>query len=718
MLAQERVDKTIVNGGYPAKWEVMSKDFVVKNDSTKSEAILFSALQTIRQNSGALIRTAIAAPVAKKVDIKFKIYISTLGNGISFQVNVQNKNDILQTTSFILNNKDVVFNEWKEYTLKVNNYQAALLQGANLLSLQVTVGGNAKIWVRDIQLITDSNKNYGEKAAPTYEADVTDEFNDGSGINTIKLSDPVLVNNLIVLGKVWGFLKYYHPAVRNGSLNWDYELFKIAPKIIALKNSAERNVVLEKWVTALNEFLHEKRLQSADKLNYGTRLSWLNRIELGDSLFVSLDKLRFFKRDTSSYYLQYDNEALVPAHENSYSNKTYPDAGLRLLTAFRLWNHVNYFYAYKYLLGKKWDYALGKLIVDFLNTRNEHEYFLTFLSTLSSFKNSHITVGGNDHAFSMDNYFWGNNWLNARMVFIKDKAYVEKVLPEVVSRQGNLKLGDEIQSVNGKSVQRSIAKKKRYMSASNNGVMGREYATKLFRTNDSVMDLIVKRNGKRLKIKVTSLLAAENRINALHMTNGIDTPFTILRNKIGYINISRIDDSALESSKSQILTTKALIIDMRRYPKAANWRKFLSDNFFSKKVIFSKYSHTDPLFPGIFKMDCDSVGEKNSSYYSHKVVVLVNEYTQSYAEYLTMLCRQMPHHKILGSETAGADGNLAPLRLPGGLITNFESIGIYTPAGTETQKIGIVPDLKIAPNIKRLTSGEDYLLKKAINICR
>jgi hypothetical protein len=35
------------------------------------------------------------------------------------------------------------------------------------------------------------------------------------------------------LCRVWGFLKYYHPQVAKGNLNWDQQLFK---KSMNLKN--------------------------------------------------------------------------------------------------------------------------------------------------------------------------------------------------------------------------------------------------------------------------------------------------------------------------------------------------------------------------------------------------------------------------------------------------------------------------------------------------
>jgi|GEM_PF-6853505 len=41
------------------------------------------------------------------------------------------------------------------------------------------------------------------------------EFDDGSGIRLAELSESQ-IGNLVILGKVWGFLKYHHPRVASG----------------------------------------------------------------------------------------------------------------------------------------------------------------------------------------------------------------------------------------------------------------------------------------------------------------------------------------------------------------------------------------------------------------------------------------------------------------------------------------------------------------------
>jgi len=42
--------------------------------------------------------------------------------------------------------------------------------------------------------------------------------------------------------------------------------------------------------------------------------------------------------------------------------------------------------------------------------------------------------------------------------------------------------------------------------------------------------------------------------------------------------------------------------------------------------------------------------------------------------------------------------------------------GVYYPDGTETQRVGIVPDIEVKPTIEGIKNGKDELLEKAIEI--
>jgi Periplasmic protease len=70
--------------------------------------------------------------------------------------------------------------------------------------------------------------------------------------------------------------------------------------------------------------------------------------------------------------------------------------------------------------------------------------------------------------------------------------------------------------------------------------------------------------------------------------------------------------------------------------------------------------------------------------YTGKVVVIVNSYLQSQAEYKTMAFHSAPNVTVIGSTNAGADGNISQIFLSGNIRTVISGIGVYYPNGTET----------------------------------
>ncbi len=52
------------------------------------------------------------------------------------------------------------------------------------------------------------------------------------------------VENIAIFDKVWGFLKYHHPAVANGTINWDSVYVAHIHKIYVSKNKSQLNTTL------------------------------------------------------------------------------------------------------------------------------------------------------------------------------------------------------------------------------------------------------------------------------------------------------------------------------------------------------------------------------------------------------------------------------------------------------------------------------------------
>lgn len=86
----------------------------------------------------------------------------------------------------------------------------------------------------------------------------------------------------------------------------------------------------------------------------------------------------------------------------------------------------------------------------------------------------------------------------------------------------------------------------------------------------------------------------------------------------------------------------------------------------------------------------------------------------SQSEYTAMAFRVARGAIVVGSTTSGADGNVSPFALPGGLRTMISGIGVFYPDKAPTQQIGIVPDVKVSPTVAGMRAGRDEVLEEAL----
>ncbi|MEF7705150.1 hypothetical protein, partial [Bacillus thuringiensis] len=55
------------------------------------------------------------------------------------------------------------------------------------------------------------------------------------------------------LCRVWGFLKYYHPHVAKGNLNWDEQLFQKMDQLENINDKEALNNFYSDWIKDLGE---------------------------------------------------------------------------------------------------------------------------------------------------------------------------------------------------------------------------------------------------------------------------------------------------------------------------------------------------------------------------------------------------------------------------------------------------------------------------------
>jgi hypothetical protein len=180
-----------------------------------------------------------------------------------------------------------------------------------------------------------------------------------------------------------------------------------------------------------------------------------------------------------------------------------------------------------------------------------------------------------------------------------------------------------------------------------------------------------------------------------------------------YLKLSSVSaDSAAEYIR-RAAGTRFLIIDIRNYP--SEFVVFaLGQHLVERKTEFARFTYGDLANPGAFLWTEPIALKPVEPRYKGTVVILVDEVSQSQAEYTTMAFRSAPNASVVGSTTAGADGNISFIPLPGGLRAAISGIGVYYPDRRPTQQIGIVPDLVVRPTIEGIRVGREEVLEAVL----
>lgn len=542
----------------------------------------------------------------------------------------------------------------------------------------------------------------------TSKKPTTNTFEKGSNI-TISNLTPERIDHLELLGKIWGFLKYHHPAVAKGTYQWDYELFAFLPTYLEVTTN-DRDQLLLEWIQGLGEVpVCKKCLPTDPDAQRTPNLDWTKQHQVSSSLKDKLQNIYTNRHQGKQQYVSikpYIGNAQFT--EEPYADATYPDTGYRLLALYRYWNIIHYFFPYKHITDKNWDTILKEYIPLFINAKNELDYELATIKIIGDVQDTHATLWEGDDKLKE----WkGTKLPSFRMQFIENQLVVIDHYNEALKQENTIEIGDIITTVNGQSIDELIEKLSPVIPVSNTASLYRKLSSTLLRSNNDSINVEVIRNGQKATYQVA--VYPREKLNLQQwFDKDKEQRFYFLDHNIGYMSVKHIEKSDIASIKKEFINAKGIIIDLRHYPNT--YIPYLLGNYFVKEATpFVKFTAPNKDNPGEFKFGAPLSIPGSKQPYTGKVVVLVNENSQSQSEYTTMAFQAGMHTTVIGSATAGADGDVSKIELPGGLVTMISGIGVYYPDGTETQRIGIVPDIEVTPTIEGIKNGKDEVLEAA-----
>jgi len=221
--------------------------------------------------------------------------------------------------------------DWKNYsvTVKMDKDVTKLVFGGLL-------AGGGKAWFDKFELFADDKPI--DKVE--WEALKIENRSAKSNVQLDSLPTKRLTENLYVLAKVWGFLKYHHPDVAKGKSSFDEQLFKVIQPVSNTTSAEKRNEILLNWINSLGD---ETAYKPGDEIpekevHIKPNLAWINNKSLfNEAMINKLNSIYAHRNSSGNVWIKLMPGVFNPNFdgEEKYIAMKADDYGLRMLALFR-----------------------------------------------------------------------------------------------------------------------------------------------------------------------------------------------------------------------------------------------------------------------------------------------------------------------------------------------------------------------------------------------
>ena len=394
----------------------------------------------------------------------------------------------------------------------------------------------------------------------------------------------------------------------------------------------------------------------------------------------------------------------------------YPDLGHRLLAAVKFWAAVDGFFAYPHLLDSPWEGILQDQLAQFAQAKNELEYQQSVARLVARIQDSHGTLTQafpSAHPLEIDKYL-GETPIAVVVQVVDGKVAVTSIGDPTLEKAG-LKIGDVIVAVNGEAIAARMSRISPFLAASTPQRRGFRVANRaMFGPSDQEAVLLLQRGGgKPFEVRFNRRASQPARIS--RRTGEV---YRVLPGNIGYLDLDRIKPQDVDQAYNLLKNTVAVVFDMRGYPVTGSW--MVPNRFVAKPNTVAATFRLPVLMirNGKRVVNWMEMDQKTTTIgnppYGGKVVMLMDEGSQSSAEHMGLHLEAGNNATFIGSPTSGANGNITYVYLPGNLKTVFTGLDTRHGNGDQLQRKGLQPLVLVRPTLKGLAEGRDEVLERAL----
>jgi C-terminal processing protease CtpA/Prc len=419
------------------------------------------------------------------------------------------------------------------------------------------------------------------------------------------------------------------------------------------------------------------------------------RLDLGGGVSASIPLAVYAN---ASHTLPRPAREALPHAKAGYTGN---DRATRIGSVVLLWNVFQHFYPYFDVIDVDWPAELKTALRAAGTDRDEAAFVRTLRQLVAAIDDGHGSVS---HPSRQS---------GASLPILWRAVGDALVVTTVDGAETGLSAGDEVIAIDGKPVLQALREAESLISGPT-PQWRRWMALHELKTGDAGTKAVLTIRNADASTRTVTLTRA---MRQEPLREKRPEKIAELKPGLWYVDLDRITDADFAGSLEKLAAGRGIVFDLRGYPhtgttplrhlidgvtESARWNIPIlrrPDREGMEWEVRGRWK-LEPLQPRLPK----------------KIVFLTDGRAISYAESWMGIVEAYKLGEIVGEATAGTNGNINPLQLPGGYRVIFTGMKVLKHDGSRHHGVGIAPTVPVSPTVAGIRAGRDEQLEKAIEI--
>ena len=528
------------------------------------------------------------------------------------------------------------------------------------------------------------------------------------------------IERLGSLIRLWGTIRFFHPYIASRPIDWDSafitaiqpaagaasrdDFIRVVSAMLARLDDSETRVLddeaseLSPIACQCREIVRSGFVGTGPSSAY--YVDWENVPTRKPYLMTLSDGIRVAIRTAEPVSANAD----IRDADNPYAGDL-PALDYRLLGLARYWNAIHYFYGYPDSL-EAWDAALEDFIPLFEAAKTGRDYRLAIGRLAARTHDGHSFVGANTGGLLSEFGMVPDVTLrnSGRRIMVAASGVPQIGRGDIVRTIGGMPALDREKSLlvlfPWSTLQSGSLIADRYLLA------GPEPRVRVGVRRPDGSDAVIEleRNLPFASVRPTPVMEAN---------------FGLLPSGVGYIDLTRLPADDVDRAFDSMTSAAGIIFDLRGSVASGAFPR-VAARLTDKAVVTAQLRHR--VWHGPDPRDATDEDTTQYAYptgkipYRGAVAVLIDAGAFSQSEHTALFLEASTKVIFVGTPTAGTDGEVTGIMMPGGVPAHFAAMSIRHADGRPLQRVGILPDIWVEPTPAGIQQGRDEVLDRAISL--